>query len=303
MKPAVQGRQRNYWVWVTRPDYYLEENGEPRLSLEPGPPNEGWWTCHKNTQAGDLLLLYRTAPKSDIAYLLRAEENASSLAGDPDVGEHNWSYGCTYRSLYRFETTLTYRAMLADPYLRDWPALRDRFQRTAFAIPPPIFQHLSDVLGRMCPGYRKALAKADQTPVRILTERRIEERLARDLDLLRPFGYKLALYESPDGVSGRQFVCPSVGGRIDLLCTDRAGRGYVVIELKAGRADDRVYSQVSSYMGWVIDHLPHGKTVRGLVISDGEDGRFSGAAAVSRGTVHPVDRIDLKDLGLHGRIT
>ena len=203
MKPAVVKKDRNYWVWVTHPDYYLEEDGEPRASLEPGPKLEGWWTCHKNTRAGDLVLLYRTAPKSDIAYLLRAEDNASSLVGDPGVGDHNWGYGCAYRSLYRFGTPLTYRAMKDDPYLDDWPALRDRFQRSAFAIPPPISRHLSSVLSHHCPEYSKALAKADQTPVRILTERRIEDRLSRDLGLLKPFGYKLALYESPDRRSGR----------------------------------------------------------------------------------------------------
>jgi len=300
MKPTIQAKQRNYWLWVTRPATYLGENGEPSSFLEPGSSNDGWWTCHKDTRAGDLVLLYRTAPKSDIGYLLRAEENASSLEGDPYARDTGWSYGCGYRSLYRFETTLTYRAMLADPYLSGWPALRGRFQRLAFAIPPPVFQHLSDVLGRTCPEYRKALAKADQIPVRILTERRIEDRLARDLDLLRPFGYKLALYESPDGRSGRQFVCPGVGGRIDLLCTDRARGTYVVIEVKAGRADDRTFSQVYSYMGWVRNNLPHGKKVRGLVISDGEDGRFSGAAVASG---KKVSRVDLKELGLHGRTT
>jgi len=297
MRPT--GKERNYWVWVTHPEYYLGEDDEPTESLEPGGRSDGWWTCHKDTRAGDLVLLYRTAPRSDIAYLLRAEDNASSLAGDADASDMGWKYGCTYRSLYRLDPTLTYAAMKADPYLDDWPALRGRFQRSAFAIPAPVFRHLSSVLGRMCPEYRKVLAKADLTPVHILTERRIEERLSRNLGLLEPFGYKLDLYESPDGrSSGRQLVCPSVGGRIDLLCTDRTTGGYVVIEVKAGRADDRVYSQVSSYMGWVMQHLPHGRKVAGLVISDGEDGRFSGSAIASRGK---ICRIDLKDLGLHGR--
>lgn len=74
-----------------------------------------------------------------------------------------------------------------------------------------------------------------------------------------------------------------------------------MIELKAGRADDRVFGQVMSYMGWVTEHLPHGRKVAGLVISDGEDGRISGSAIISQTTSHPVRRIDLKDLGLHGR--
>jgi len=119
------------------------------------------WVCHKDTRAGDLVLLYRTGPKSDIAYLLRAEKNASPIMGSAYATKIGWTYECTYRSLYYFETTLTYRAMVADPDLRDWPALRDRFQRTAWPIPATTFEHLSKVLGRMCPGSRKVFADAD----------------------------------------------------------------------------------------------------------------------------------------------
>src|SRR5450759_2329150 len=118
MRPA--GKERNYWVWVTHPEYYLGEDDEPTESLEPGGRSDGWWTCHKDTRAGDLVLLYRTAPKSDIAYLLRAEKNASPIMGDAYAAKMGWTYECTYRSLYRFETTLTYRTMIADPDLKNW---------------------------------------------------------------------------------------------------------------------------------------------------------------------------------------
>lgn len=161
MGSQVHGKAKSYWVWVTRPDYYLEENGEPRAELEPGYRGEKTWTCDKNTRAGDLVLLYRTAPKSDIAYLLRAEKNASPIMGDAYAAKMGWTYECTYRSLYRFETTLTYRTMIADPDLKNWPALSGRFQRTAWPIPATIFEHLSKVLGRLCPGSRKVFADAD----------------------------------------------------------------------------------------------------------------------------------------------
>ena len=43
---------RQYWLWVTRPDYYLDSDGRDRQSLDPSndEDTEGWWTCHKDTQ-------------------------------------------------------------------------------------------------------------------------------------------------------------------------------------------------------------------------------------------------------------
>jgi hypothetical protein len=161
MRSQVQGKGKNYWIWVTRPDYYLEDDGKPRALLELGRRIKDWWTCDKSTQAGDLVLLYRTGPKSDIAYLLRAEQNASPIRGDPYATKMGWTYKCAFRSLYHFETPLTYRAMCADPDLGDWPALRGRFQRTAWPIPPTTFEHLNKVLGRMCPESQKVFAEAD----------------------------------------------------------------------------------------------------------------------------------------------
>jgi hypothetical protein len=51
--------QRNYWIWVTRPEYYLEldENDEIRDREDLDPKNhlssDGWWSCHKDTKKGD----------------------------------------------------------------------------------------------------------------------------------------------------------------------------------------------------------------------------------------------------------
>jgi hypothetical protein len=53
----TRGLNRRYWVWVTGPDYYLDDDGCERRSLEPG--ELGSWTCHQHTQKGDLVVLYR----------------------------------------------------------------------------------------------------------------------------------------------------------------------------------------------------------------------------------------------------
>ncbi len=50
--------ERRSWVWVTRPKYYLDESGSDREVLDPGRVDSGgWWTCHGDTQKGDLVLL------------------------------------------------------------------------------------------------------------------------------------------------------------------------------------------------------------------------------------------------------
>jgi RecB family endonuclease NucS len=54
-------------------------------------------------------------------------------------------------------------------------------------------------------------------------------------------------------------------GRIDILCVDKEKR-LVVIELKAGLADDRAVGQIARYMGWVKQNLPEGPELRGILI-------------------------------------
>jgi hypothetical protein len=81
--------ERNYWVWITKPEYYLDQDGRDSGALQPSADEDtgrGWWTCHKDTRAGDLVLLYRTRPKSDIAYLIEAKSDAEIHTQDPPEG-------------------------------------------------------------------------------------------------------------------------------------------------------------------------------------------------------------------------
>lgn len=75
----------------------------------------------------------------------------------------------------------------------------------------------------------------------------------------------LSLYQK-DGISGHQLNTNAVG-RIDILAIDKEGN-YVVIELKAGEADDKVCGQILKYMGWVKKELANGKPVRGIIIAN-----------------------------------
>ena len=85
------GRQdaRGYWTWTTRPEYYYDEPGVPADHLNPSlnPGGSGWWTCHKNTKSGDLAMLYRSAPESNVAYMFEATSGARLLGDDLDEGQ------------------------------------------------------------------------------------------------------------------------------------------------------------------------------------------------------------------------
>ena len=45
------------------------------------------WTCHRDTQKGDLVLLYRSRGKRNFGYLLQASIDACSLTGDAEAVE------------------------------------------------------------------------------------------------------------------------------------------------------------------------------------------------------------------------
>lgn len=57
-------------------------------------------------------------------------------------------------------------------------------------------------------------------------------------------------------------------GRIDLLAKSKSTGELVVIELKRGRASDKVMGQCLRYMGWVHLHLAKGRLVKGIIVGD-----------------------------------
>ncbi|MGQ9725939.1 MAG: endonuclease NucS domain-containing protein [Candidatus Bathycorpusculaceae bacterium] len=103
-------------------------------------------------------------------------------------------------------------------------------------------------------------------------ERDLEEYISRNLKQLEE---GLTLY-SAEGSSGRQYSTDV--GRIDLLAVDKEGN-FVVVELKAGLATDRVVGQVLGYMRYVRKNLAKEKDVRGIIVADDFDERLKYAVA------------------------
>ena len=66
-------------------------------------------------------------------------------------------------------------------------------------------------------------------------------------------------------------------GPIDILARDKKTGEYVVIELKKGRSADKVFGQLSRYMGWVKKNLAKGASVRGIIVGSSIDAKLVAA--------------------------
>lgn len=113
----------------------------------------------------------------------------------------------------------------------------------------------------------------------ISLERDLEAALVANMGQLED---GLQLYNE-NGRSGQQFDTQAVG-RIDIIAVDKKGN-IVVIELKAGEADDRVCGQLLRYIGWVKENLAANRTVRGIIVANEFNQRLKYAAKAMSGVV------------------
>lgn len=296
--------ERQYWLWVTEPEYYLdgEDHERSRLDL-----TGGWWTCHKDTRRGDLALLWRSrrlassevkkriGTKSDIGYLFQARSDAYST-DEEDVASKGWNYSCDSICNYKFKNPVTLTDIRNNPHLDDWNALKRKFQGSSFKFSGEDWNRLNKMLKVKNPSYGKIIDRIEKVSftMRVDVEEKIERKIAESPEMLKPFGYHLELYKK-EGITetGKQVVCLGAEGRIDLLCYDKKRKVYVVIEIKNVKAYDRTLGQISKYIGWVKNRIAGRVPVEGLVLSRGADKGFTfGMEAMKR-----VSQLDIGKLG------
>jgi len=282
-----------YWQWSTKAEYFLEDDGNERKCLEPSEdlndPGD-YWTCHKDTLAGDLILLYRVGKKNgkeymDIKYLLMARSDAYPL-DDLDV-EGGWNYGCDYIPLFKFKNSLKLSEMKTEPNLKGWNALGAKFHRKVYKTKDMYWKYLIELLMKKNPDFAEFCNTFDRKKViaNIKTEKEFEDNLKENIHVLKKFGYDLEVESS-------QERCVGDDGYMDLLCRDKNNKDYIVIELKITKAHTSVFGQVSRYMGWVMDHKANGEAVKGIVISRGYDKKFQSALKTNPN----IDHIELVDV-------
>ncbi len=118
-----------------------------------------------------------------------------------------------------------------------------------------------------------------------MSEKTIEDFLFANISQLDPMlGSKLK-------VVGRQYS--TTVGPIDLLTIDQKTGEYVVIELKKDRSSDKVFGQLSRYMGSIRKNLAGGKPVRGVVVSRTIDDKLKSAR-----DAHQDTKVKLIEFGL-----
>jgi hypothetical protein len=96
-------------------------------------------------------------------------------------------------------------------------------------------------------------------------------------DLQNTLGTNIAQLEAGLKIVGKQHRCAA--GFIDLLCQDDQG-ALVVVELKAGEANDRALGQVLGYMG-AIKSENAGRPVRGIMVANEFSDRVRHASLVT----------------------
>ena len=272
------------WVWVTRPEYYEDAPGHDRADLEPGNGYvpEDWWTCHKDTRAGDLVILYRSSTRKDIAYLIKARSDAYRIDGHPDA-EPGWDWGCDYEAMEKFAHPLSIAAMREDPVLREWGALRARFQRRVYRVPDEIWDGLLHRL-HVDPGRIEQDSRRVDDLIR--TEHEIESDLWAEHHRFARFGFDLEPL-------ARQHWC-SNGGRADLVFHDRRAQRIVVVELKRDLVGRNAAAQVLSYRASVTRDFPRRHPPLGLLIGRRIDSEAAGIVDHDEG----LQFIGLDDLGV-----
>lgn len=289
-------KKPQFWQWVTKSEYFLESDGTERKDLDPFYDSDpgGYWTCHKDTRIGDLILLYRAGKKNgityqDIKYLIQAQSDAYTIDYDEYAFEHGWQYGCDYKPLFKFENSINYHELKEDPYLEDWNALRGRFQGIVFRTEERHWKRLQDLFVEKNPEYKEFLKSFKPKEVIDIcsSEKELEDKLSKNISALKKFGYDLKL-------TGRQVRCLGQGGRIDLLCEDKKDGSIVIIELKIVKATRNTFGQISNYIGWAIKRKANGKNVKGIVISKGYDNEFD-SAKITNENINHIELVDVFD--------
>ena len=96
-------------------------------------------------------------------------------------------------------------------------------------------------------------------------EAQLQEFIAYNIQSIPINDKRLALYVDPTtGSKGIEFQTPV--GRIDVLATDANG-GFVVFELKRGRAPDQAIGQLARYMGWLKKTIARDREVHGVIVA------------------------------------
>lgn len=118
-----------------------------------------------------------------------------------------------------------------------------------------------------------------ESPYAFVMEKYLESFLVSNWSLT-PLGKEYDIYQEDGVLVGQQYMSDT--GPMDILAISKDKKTLLVIELKRGKASDRVVGQIQRYMGFVHEELlESGQVVKGLIIGQDEDRSIRRALAVA----------------------
>lgn len=260
VEPRPTGR---HWVWVSRPEYYRDEDGNDYPDLDPdyGYVPEGWWSCAPDTRDGDLAVMYRSRERKDISHLIAVRSAAWPL-DDPSSDYHGTPV-CRGQILAQFKRPLPLAEMRADPVLRGWPALRAGFRKRAFPVPDDVWNRLFELLSVNPGQLHETLLTGDR---RFRLEKDLKRWIRGPAQPLARLGYNFI--EQQD-----EFPCGR--GRADIVYTERTGirERWIVVELKRAKVGISAVDQIREYRKYLDDHHRRYLKTQAILIGEEADDR------------------------------
>ncbi len=121
--------------------------------------------------------------------------------------------------------------------------------------------------------------EAVEDPISFQLEKQLESFLV-DNWASTELGQRYDIYTVDGEQVGQQYQTET--GPLDILAISKDKKELLVVELKRGRASDRVVGQVQRYMGFVLKNLAEdGQTVKGAIIALEDDARVQLALLVA----------------------
>ena len=281
------GNGRAHWVWLTRPEFYAEPDGSERLDLDPSTDHEpgGWWRCDAATRRGDLAVMYRTAPRKDLRYLVEVQSDAYPL-GD-HRGVPTGGHGCDYRVLHKLDPPLSLADLRADPVTAAWAPVRLAFQQGP-PVPPAVWERLATLIAERDARAGRLLRRAALGPLRRgpLPDGELASRLFEEPQRLQGIGLDLEAV-------GRRIRHPH-GGVLDIVFRDKANGDYVVVAVRPGRGTRAAVARLLEDVASVSDLYHTPRVARGVLVATDLDQR---AELMLRGAGN-LEFARLGDLGL-----
>ncbi len=218
------------------------------------------WTVAKGIKIGDIIL----SPDGTGSYLVG--EVAGDYAYHPgQILPHRRAMKWYPKTIARSDMSLDLQKSTGAPGLSN--------NISGYAT------EIEQLLAGNAPATLIATDDAVEDPTVFALEKHLEDFLVQNWKQTL-LGQEYDIFEEDGELIGQQY--PTDTGPMDILAISKDKTELLVVELKRGRASDRVVGQIQRYMGYAVEELAEeGQTVKGIIIALEDDLRLQRALKVA----------------------